>query len=221
VTGVVAAGVLIDLDGVLIDTAGAIRALWTDIGRPLGIRITDEDFARHILGCAPEHTVATLFGDSDEAVRAEVLAAVRAGEPRLGYAPITGAADLVTALSDAGAAIALVTGASAARARAVLDGMGVRLAFSALVTWGDVRVGKPAPDCYLLAAERLGLAPERCVAVEDAVLGVRSAVTAGMPCIGVGADQTLLDAGAAFLVDSPAAVRCRPHPCGVELAPLR
>ena len=216
-TGVSAAGVLFDLDGVLIDTAGAIRALWTEIGASLGVHVSDEDFSRHILGCAAEHTVATLFGDMSEDVRAEVMATVRTSEPHLRYEPIAGAAELVTALSDTGAEIALVTGASAGRAHAVLDGMGIADAFSAMVTWGDVHVGKPAPDCYLLAAHRLGLAPDRCVAVEDAAIGVRSAVNAGMPCIGVGTDGDLLDAGAEFLVDTLSAVRCRPHPYGVEL----
>jgi sugar-phosphatase len=212
-----AEGVLFDMDGVLIDTASGIRSLWTEIGAPLDIHVSDEAFTRHILGCAPEHTVATLFADTSEAVRANVMATVRASEPLLRYEPIAGAAELVTALSDAGVAIALVTGASSVRARAVLDSMGIRDAFSALVTWGDVGHGKPAPDCYLLAAERLGVAPDHCVAVEDAVIGVQSAVNAGMPCIGVGTDKDLLDAGAAFLVSTLAAVRCRPHPSGVEL----
>ncbi|QUQ64502.1 hydrolase [Kutzneria sp. CA-103260] len=217
VTGIVARGVLFDMDGVLISTDGAIRALWTEIGRPLGIRISDRDFYQHILGCAPERTVSTLFGELSESVRADVMATVRTREPQLGYEQIPGAVELVMALSAAGAAIALVTGASAVRAGAVLDAMGIRDAFDALVTWGDVRVGKPAPDCYLLAARRLGLAPERCVAVEDATIGVRSAVNAGMPCIGVGADKGLFDAGAEFVVDTLSAVRCQRRPSGVEL----
>lgn len=49
----------------------------------------------------------------------------------------------------------------------------------------DVERGKPAPDIYLLAAERLGVSPARCLALEDAPLGVESAVAAGMVCVAV------------------------------------
>jgi len=54
------------------------------------------------------------------------------------------------------------------------------------VTADDVERGKPAPDCYLLAATRLGIGPAGCVVVEDAPAGVRAALAAGMRCIGVG-----------------------------------
>ena len=47
------------------------------------------------------------------------------------------------------------------------------------------RRNKPAPDCYLLAAQRLGLAPAQCVAIEDTQAGVTSAVAAGMACVAV------------------------------------
>jgi beta-phosphoglucomutase-like phosphatase (HAD superfamily) len=49
----------------------------------------------------------------------------------------------------------------------------------------DVAEGKPAPDCFLLAAERLGLPPEKCVAVEDAPVGITAARAARMPVIAV------------------------------------
>ncbi len=53
-----------------------------------------------------------------------------------------------------------------------------------IFTAGDVAVGKPAPDLFLLAAARMGVPPQRCVVVEDSHHGVAAALAAGMPCVG-------------------------------------
>ena len=58
-----------------------------------------------------------------------------------------------------------------------------------------VKNGKPAPDLFLLAAARLGLAPARCVVVEDAEAGVAAAAAGGMRCIGIGDPARLGDQG--------------------------
>ncbi|MCZ9342749.1 HAD-IA family hydrolase, partial [Streptomyces sp. TRM76130] len=65
----------------------------------------------------------------------------------------------------------------------------------------DVGRGKPAPDLFLYAAERMGVAPERCVVVEDSPLGVRAAVAAGMDVVGFTAmtpGEKLAGAGKVF-----------------------
>jgi HAD superfamily hydrolase (TIGR01509 family) len=63
--------------------------------------------------------------------------------------------------------------------------MGVLQHFQAIVTADDVKHGKPAPDIFLEAARRLGVAPERCYAFEDGELGLQSARAAGMVAIDV------------------------------------
>jgi HAD superfamily hydrolase (TIGR01509 family) len=62
--------------------------------------------------------------------------------------------------------------------------------FRAVATGDEVESGKPAPDIYLLAAERLGVPPDRCLALEDAPLGVEAAVAAGMTCVAVPSQWT-------------------------------
>ena len=66
-----------------------------------------------------------------------------------------------------------------------LRGHGVLDLFQAVVTCEDVKQGKPAPDLYLLAAEKLGVDPTKCVAYEDAELGMESARRAGMTVVDV------------------------------------
>jgi len=63
--------------------------------------------------------------------------------------------------------------------------------FQAIAAGDEVERGKPAPDIYLLAAERMGISPERCLALEDAPLGVEAAVAAGMRCVAVPSQWTV------------------------------
>jgi beta-phosphoglucomutase-like phosphatase (HAD superfamily) len=67
----------------------------------------------------------------------------------------------------------------------VLDASGLRPAFAAAVSSEEVPRGKPAPDVYLEAAARLGVAPGGCAAIEDSSNGLRSAAAAGMAVIAV------------------------------------
>jgi len=67
----------------------------------------------------------------------------------------------------------------------VLDASGLRDLFAVAVSTEEVPHGKPAPDVYLLAADRLAVPPDRCVAVEDSSNGVQAADAAGMPCVAV------------------------------------
>jgi len=66
-----------------------------------------------------------------------------------------------------------------------------------LVTADDVQRGKPAPDCYLLAAERLGVAPANCVVIEDAPAGIEAARAAGMRPVAVVTTHAPVDLGRA------------------------
>ncbi len=87
----------------------------------------------------------------------------------------------------------------------VRDGLTLIDAFDADVTGRDFPRGKPDPMIFLAAAEGLGLPPERCVVVEDALSGVQAAKAGGMAAVGVGrdgGDEVLHEAGADLVVSS-------------------
>jgi HAD superfamily hydrolase (TIGR01509 family) len=87
---------------------------------------------------------------------------------------------------------------------ATLRSLGLADAFDAIVSGDDVALGKPDPQIYVLAAQHLGIAPARCLAIEDSPNGVQSAHAAGMTVLGVRTPYTAhlsLD-GAARIVDS-------------------
>ncbi len=90
-----------------------------------------------------------------------------------------GAVELLDALQGSKCPMAIVTSSSRRTAEAHLTLAGIRNRFDTILTRDDVTRGKPSPDLYLLAASRLGVSPEFCVAVEDSNHGVTAAHAAG------------------------------------------
>lgn len=88
-------------------------------------------------------------------------------------------------LVDHNTALALVTGSNNAEATAALAATSLSNVFSTIVCAEDITHGKPHPEGYLLAAERLGVAPHDCIAIEDSPSGCRAAKAAGMTCIAI------------------------------------
>ncbi len=114
-----------------------------------------------------------------ERLSADVSERVRADQP---WCP--GARELLVAAHDAGLACVLVTASWRPLVDAVLAGL-PEGTFAAVVTGDVVTHGKPHPEPYLTGAERLGLDPSRCLALEDSLNGLTSALAAGVPTIGI------------------------------------
>lgn len=110
------------------------------------------------------------------------LAALR-DAPALPAMP--GAIEAVNALHAAGYPLAVASSGIREYIALVLDRLGIADRFAVVVTGADVTHGKPHPEPYLVAAERLGLPPAACVVFEDATVGVVAAKAAGMRCIAV------------------------------------
>jgi HAD superfamily hydrolase (TIGR01509 family) len=97
-----------------------------------------------------------------------------------------GVLDLVNACRNAGLLVAVASSADEIKVRANLEKIGLPIKFwDAVITGEAVANKKPAPDIFLAAAERLGVYPQECVVVEDAVNGVQAAKAAGMRCVAV------------------------------------
>jgi len=100
-----------------------------------------------------------------------------------------GALDCIRFFYEQGFTIAIVTGAGREGVDATLENHGLREYVSSVVSGDDVINSKPAPDCYLLAAKKLGLHPSECLAVEDTYNGSVAAISAEIKCIGVSASN--------------------------------
>ncbi|TAL15019.1 HAD family phosphatase [Patescibacteria group bacterium] len=97
---------------------------------------------------------------------------------------IDGVSELIHQLHATGYRIGLASSSNPKRIKLFLNQLGLTDFFEVTVSGDDVKHGKPAPDCYLLAAKKLGVNPEDCVVIEDATFGVRAAKSAGMKCLG-------------------------------------
>ena len=182
--------VIFDMDGVLCDSEPFIAAAAIEMLRETyGVEATRADFApfvgagedRFIGGVAAAHG-ATVALPRDKERTYEIYLELIRGALR----PLPGALAFVGDLRAAGRGIALATSADRVKMRANLREIGLPEAwFGAIVVGDDVSRTKPAPDIFLAAAARLGVAPGRCLVVEDAPNGIRAAVAAGARCLGV------------------------------------
>jgi HAD superfamily hydrolase (TIGR01509 family) len=198
-----------DCDGVLVDSEPHSVAAWIDVLGRYGSEATPADVAACTgLGFAP--TYARLAAIPCEqrlpgppALWPELLEALeRSFGPRL--EPFPDAAACLAVLADAGVTQGIATTSPRSRLDLTLRVAGLTGLFAATAAGDEVARGKPAPDVYLLAAARLGVDPESCVAVEDTGHGVRAAVAAGMRVIGVvrePPERTALEEGGAEVVD--------------------
>jgi HAD superfamily hydrolase (TIGR01509 family) len=179
--------VVFDLDGVLLQSEEVWDAVRARYVRELGGRY-DGEVQRAMMGMsAPEwsrflHEVARVPDDPEEinsAVVARMLEAYRSELPLL-----PGAVEAVRRAADA-FPLALASSSNREVFEAVLELAGLADCFRATVSSEEVERGKPAPDVYLEAAQRLGVAPARCTAVEDSHAGIRSAKAAGMRVVAI------------------------------------
>jgi HAD superfamily hydrolase (TIGR01509 family) len=177
--------VIFDLDGVLIDSEQVWDAVRRELVAERGGRWAP-DSTRAMMGMSTPEWAAYLvslgIGMTADEATGEVLR--RLGE-RYGDAPplIDGAVRAVRALAAAGLPLAVASSSPRDVIGLVLRSAGLADEFRTFVSSEEVGRGKPAPDVYLEAAQRLGIPAARCVAVEDSTNGVRSAAAAGMAVI--------------------------------------
>jgi beta-phosphoglucomutase len=178
-----------DVDGTLVDTAELHYEAWARFAADIGEPFTRADFAATFGKRNPE-IIRQLFDPhaddarcADWGERKEVYYRTAADEA--GVALLPGARELLDGLARAGWVQAIGSSAPPANLDLILRLTQTQDYFRAVVTGEDVTRGKPDPQVFSLAAERLGVPPSRCVVFEDAVAGVEAAKAAGMRCVAV------------------------------------
>lgn len=202
--------ILFDMDGVVIDTHQAVTAFWEALARQHGVRLTPDLFDQYIYGSPALYTLDHVFPQLPADERERVIQNLVDSETTQAYVEVAGVSALLRALKQRGIPTALVTSGERWKVDEVLRQLGLRGVFTVEVTAGDIRQGKPHPECYLLAAQKLGMKPERCIVFEDSINGMKAGVTAGAFGIGVRPAHlaaALLDVGARHVVADFAAAR--------------
>jgi len=181
--------IIFDMDGVLVDSEALIAQAACAMFRELGVAVKPEDFVPFIGAGEYRYVggVAEKYGVTYDPERAKD----RTYGLYLDLAPrylkvFPGAREVVSACRSAGWPCAVASSAHKIKVDANLRALALPPGtLQAVLTAEDVPRPKPAPDLFLKAAERLGVAPADCTVVEDAVNGVAAAKAAGMRCVAV------------------------------------
>jgi beta-phosphoglucomutase len=203
--------VIFDMDGVLVLTEEAHWQSWLEAARPRGAELSYPAF-KSCFGRINPDCIPILFGqrspEESVAIAQEKESAfrkiVRARVPL-----VPGIVELLTSLRELGVAMAVGSSGPPENVKALVEGGGLARFFGATVDGAQVQRGKPAPDVFLIGAQRLGVAPAGCAVIEDAPVGIRAAVAAGMLPVGLATthpEKELREAGAVFVFPGPSAI---------------
>ena len=182
-------GVIFDWDGVIVDSSRAHETAWELLGLEAGLPLPEGHFKRsfgrkndviipEILGWKVEAAEVSRLGRRKEELYRQVLR-------ENGIAPLPGVREFLSALEAAGISCAVGSSTERLNIDTIMAGIGLGEYFSKIVSADDTTRGKPDPQVFLFAAERIGVPPECCVVFEDAFAGLEAARAGGMKAIGV------------------------------------
>jgi len=184
-----ARAVLWDMDGTLVDSEEFHWISWREALANQGVAITREQFLSSFgqrndsvipgwLGAATAPERIQTIGNAKEEVYRQLIR-------ERGITALPGVSYWLRWLHEQGWLQAIASSAPRPNVEVVLHALSASNAFETIVSADDVQRGKPDPEVYLTAAQRLGVSPARCIVVEDAAAGIAGASNAGMRSVGV------------------------------------
>src|SRR5262245_23463193 len=180
------AAVIFDVDGVLVDSYQAHLHSWVLMAREHGLEITEEEFAS-TFGQTSREIIVRFWGPGLDAAAREALdarkEAIYRDLIRVEFPAMPGAVALIDALAADGFLLAVGSSGPPENVALTLERIGRRERFQGIVTGRDVTRGKPDPQVFEIAAERLDVPAHRCAVIEDAPVGIVAARAAGMASV--------------------------------------
>jgi len=180
--------VLWDMDGVIVDSGLYHMRSWQETFQQTGITFTDDNF-KHVFGMRNDEIIHAILGKDFTQEKFETIVQTKEVAFRRlikeNVRALPGVLQLLSDISAAGFLQALVSSTPRENIDLIIDKLDIRHYFRQIISGYDVTEGKPSPQGYLLAARQLGVGPENCVVIEDAVAGVKAAKNGGMKCIAV------------------------------------
>lgn len=179
--------VIWDMDGVIVDSGPLHFKAWQELAGERGIEFTEVEF-KNLFGMRNPDILNKLFGKlSPEELK--YLSSKKEDNfrslVRLGVKAMPGVIPLLQKLKATGIKQAIASSTPLQNINLILTVLKISEMFDTIVSDEDVTYGKPAPEAFLLAANRLGVSPEGCLVIEDAIAGVKAAKNAGMKLIAV------------------------------------
>jgi beta-phosphoglucomutase len=179
---------LFDWDGTLVDTAELHFQAWAQLAKEIGKPFTRADFAA-TFGWRNAEIIPKLFGSEYDGPQIDRVGerkeTLYRDEAKKGVELLPGVRSLLEAIAMAGGRQAIGSSAPRANLDLILRMTQTASLFTAVVSMEDVRKGKPDPEVFVKAAQKLGVLPERCIVLEDAPVGIQAAKAGGMHAVGV------------------------------------
>jgi len=179
--------VIFDMDGVMVDNNKYNKVAWRNFCKKYGFDLSEDDLIHHVFGRINSDTLTYLFGenlseeDFDKYVEEKESMYREIFVPHI--KPVKGLIELLDELRSKNIKRAIATSAYQKNVDFVLSNIGAKDYFDVIVMDSDVTKGKPHPEVYLKAAEKIQIEPEKCVVFEDSLSGIKSAKAAGMKVI--------------------------------------
>ena len=195
---------IFDLDGVIVDTAKYHFLAWRNLANSLGFEFTKEQ-NELLKGVSRVKSLEILLaiGKVNLSEEKKQVLLLQKNKEYLEYVNkmtseeiLPGVNDLLNFLEINDIKYAL--GSASKNAPLILEKVGLLNRFTAIVDGNDVSKAKPDPEVFLIGAKKLGMKPENCVVVEDAIAGIQAANTAKMISIGIGDANVLNEADYVF-----------------------
>lgn len=182
--------VLFDHDGTLVDSEGLHCQHWQMILSDHNVQLSKADYKKHLAGIPTPANADRLVRQHGLSIAAQSLAerkeqVTRDYLSKNAFPLMPGALKALRSVHRAGLKIGIVTGAGSHGVTSTMEAHGLCPLVEVVVSGDDVHQSKPAPDCYLLALERLNLTAADCIALEDTENGVTAAVAAGLNCCAI------------------------------------
>ena len=189
--------VIFDWDGVVIDSSAQHEHSWEILAKEISKPLPDGHFLlgfgkknaliiTEILGWTTDTAVITALSNRKEEIYRELVQAS-------GVHVLPGARELLTALREAGIPRSIGSSTPRSNLDAILPVTGLADLFDAIACGDDVTYGKPSPDIFILAAQKLHMPPADCLVIEDAHVGLEAARRAGMATLAVATTNPLAD----------------------------
>lgn len=192
--------IIFDMDGVIINSKDHVEEFWIQKLDEYGIEISEGEREERFHGRPARPTVNDLFADLPEEKREEIIKECGEYDASIEkYPMIPGVEHFLKQCEEVGIRIGLVTSALPGKVDRMLDGLSYPSPFEVIVTANLVKKGKPNPECYMLAAEKLNVNSQKMVVFEDSVSGVKAASGAGATVVAINKKnlaQALIAAGA-------------------------
>jgi len=183
-----AKAVIWDMDGVIADTGPYHFSAWQEVFQKRGVDFTEDDFRRKF-GQRNDTIIRNTLGEGISQSEIDAIASDKERNfrqrVRHNIKSLPGAIKLITSLKEHGFSMALASSAPMENIQLVTRGLDIESLFQAIVSGREVNEGKPSPQGFLLAAQKLGVEPKNCIVIEDAIAGVTAAKRAGMRCLAV------------------------------------